>query len=83
MKRILAVHAALGAASIAALVILGSGCIMINSKSEIDLDASLLKYRASEIKLKHAASNTVSNTAAWEGGGTLDAQIPLQGNQPK
>jgi hypothetical protein len=59
-------------------LLLSSGCIMVNSTSGIKLDASLLKYRSSETAIENASSNSFSNSYTSEGGGKVDASIPLK-----
>ena len=56
-------------------LVICSGCIMVNSTSEIGLDASLIKNRTSDHKISHSASNTVMSSVSMEGGGKLDPVI--------
>lgn len=50
---------------------LACGCIMINSKSEIGMDAALVKSRTTDIKNTHSSSNSNSVATQMEGGGTV------------
>ena len=59
------------------LACLSCSCVMVNSSATTSMDTALFKSRTTETRAIHSSSNTVSTGISMEGGGKVDATVPL------
>ena len=59
------------------LACLSCGCVMVNSSTTFNTDAALLKSRTVENRFSNSSSNSVGVATEYQGGGKVDASIPM------